>query len=355
MNESKITSNNIEDDEITLKELIFKIKEYAIEIRRNWWVLMLFIVPITAYMFYDAYATKKKYKAELSFMMSDDNGSSLGLSAALGSLGGLIGGGKSQLDKVIELSKSRRILQMALFDSVNIDGKVDLYANHLIVAQEVHKNWQSDTTGLKDFFFKKNDVDKFDRTDNKAFLYLQELLVGKKSIYSASFDKKSEIIRLTLSSNEEILSIELLKAIFLDLKSYYILKSIEKETNTYKVFRSKADSVKNLARAKDVVADRYEDMNRGSLFLEDKREVDRMKKEVFIYNTVYGELEKNANVANLALASKTPTMQEIDLPLAPIKPEKKSKLMSLIIGFTIGGFLGVITVIFRKIIRDALV
>ena len=349
-----ISIQPIENDEVTLKELILKAKEYITEIIRYWYIVLLFIVPISAYMLYEALTTKPTYKADLTFMMNDEGGSSLGLSAALGSLGGLIGGGKSQLDKVIELSKSRKILQMALFDSIKIEGKDDLYANHLIIHQEFHKNWQNDTTGLKDFLFKNNDVDKFSRTENKVLLHLQDLLVGKKPIFFASFDKKSEIIKLSLNTANETLSIDLLKVIYSDLKAYYILKSIEKESSTYKVFRSKADSVKNLVRSKDIIADRYEDRNRGSLFLEDKREVERLKKEVFIYNTVYGELEKNANIANLALSSKTPTLQEIDLPIAPIKSEKKSKKMALIIGFLLGSFLGAIIIILRKILRESL-
>lgn len=346
--------DQIQNDEITIKELILKIKEYAKEIRHNWWILLLFIVPISAYMLQDAYNTKETYKADLTFIVNDDGGSSLGLSAALGSLGDLAGGGKSKLDKIIELSKSRRILQTSLFRTVEIEGVRDFYANHLIKSEELHTNWEKDTTGLKDFLYKRGNVDSFSRIENKVLLALQELLVGKKPIFSGSFDKKSEVMKLALTTKNEELSIDLLRVIYEDLSKYYIEKATSKEERTYRIFRNKADSLKNLVRSKDLAADRYEDQNRGSLFLEDKRETDRMKKDAFIYNTLYGETEKNLNLASFALESKAPYIQDLDLPISPIKPVKKSKLMALIIGFALGGFLGVIVVVLRKILREAM-
>ena len=356
MNKNQQASiSEIENDEITLKDLILKVKEYSKEVRRNWWVLVLFIVPITIYMFYDAYKTKKTYKADLTFLVNDDGGNSLGLSAALGGLGDLAGGAKSKLDKIIELSKSRRILQTALFKKSKIDNITDFYANHLIRNEDLHKKWQKDTTGMKDFFYTRGTVDSFNIIENKVLLALQELLVGNKPIFSGIYDKKSEIMKLSIVTNNEELSINLLRVIYEDLSTYYVEKSTTKEERTYRIFRAKADSLKNLVRAKDIKADRFEDRNRGSLFLEDKREVERLKKEAYIYNTLYGETEKNMNLASFALESKVPYIQEIDLPIAPIKPVKKSKILAIVIGFFVGTFVGSILVILRSIVKKAMI
>ncbi len=355
MSDNPTTPNHqIEDDEITLKELILKVKEYAVEIRLNWWILVLFIVPITGYLVYDAYTTKKTYKAELTFLVNDDKSSSLGLSAALGGLGDIGDGGKSKFEKIIALSKSRKIIQTALFRTGEIDGSKDFYANHLIRVLELHKDWEKDTTGLKDFLFKGRIVDSFNRIENKTLLTLQEILI-MPPVLLGTYDKKSEILKLSLTTTNEDLSIKLLKVIYEDLSSYYIEKSTTKEERTYKIFRAKADSLKIILRAKDIAADKFEDKNRGSLFLEDKREVERMKREAYIYNSLYGETEKNMNVAGFALESKVPYIQDIDMPIAPIKPEKKSKLKALIMGFALGGIIGAIIVILRKIFKESMV
>ena len=352
MSDNPVTPIRIEDDEITLKELILKVKEYAVEILRNWWILALFIVFITAIMLYLAYTTKPTYNAELTFIVNDEGSNSLGLSAALGGVGDLTGESKSKFEKIIGLSKSRRILQLALFRTTEIKGLKDFYANHLIREFELHKKWQKDTTGLKDFLYTTVHLDSFNRVENKVLLVLQEVMVGKKPVFLGSYDKRSEILKFSLMTTNEELSIKLLKVIYEDLSTYYVEKATAKEERTYKIFRSKSDSLRDILRRKDISADKYEDKNRGSLFLEDKREVDRLKKEAYIYNTLYAETEKNMNIAGFALESKVPYIQDIDMPIAPIKPEKKSKLLALLIGFLAGGFLGSIVVIVKKALRS---
>lgn len=359
MSDNTITPiQHIEDDEITLKDLILKIKEYSKEVVRNWWILLLFIIPITAYMYYEVLTTKPTYKATLTFIVNDDKGASMGLAAALGGLGDLAGGASSKLDKIIELSKSRKILQTALFKRGIVNGVEDYFANHLIKDQDLHKKWEKDTTGLKGFLFTYRgdtiNFNRFTRIENKALLALQNLLVGEKPIFGGSYDKKSEIMKLTLNTRCEELSIFLLRVIYSDLSSYYIDKATSKEKKTYAVFKNKADSLKYLALSKDRSADEYEDNHRGSLFLQDKREADRKKKDAILYATLYGETEKNLNMASFALESKSPYIQDLDMPIAPIKPEKKSKLMAIIIGFALGAFLGIIIIIIRKVLKEAM-
>ena len=353
MNDIQTTSiQPIENDEITLKELILKAKEYITEIIRYWYIVLLCIVPIASYMFYEVYKSKATYKADLTFSVNTDQGTSLGLAAALGGLGEL--GGNTKLDKIVELSKSRKISQTALFRRAVINNVDDYFANHLIRERDLHLQWANDTSGLKGFLFKRSSVDSFKRTENGALLKLHDILVGKTPIFTSSYDKKSEVMKLSLTTTNEDLSIGLLKVIYDDLSTFYVAKSTSKEERTYKLFRAKADSLKNLVRSKDMSADRYEDRNRGSLFLEDKREADRLKKEAYIYNTLYGETEKNMTLASFALESKAPFIQEIDMPISPIKAEKKSKKMALITGFLLGGFLGAIIIILRKILRESL-
>ena len=341
-----------EDKELSLKEMILKAKEYSIEIIRYWYIVLLFILPISAYMYYEAYKTKPTYKADLTFIVNAEQSTSLGLAAALGGLGDL--GSNIKLDKIIELSKSRKIAQTALFRRAVINNIDDYFANHLIRERELHKVWEKDTTGLKGFLFTRSKIDSFNRTENTVLLKLHDILVGKMPIFTASYEKKSEVMKLALTTTNEDLSIGLLKVIYADLSSYYIAKSIMKEGKTYDIFRAKADSLKALVRSKDLSADRYEDRNRGSLFLEDKREVERMKKEAFIYNTLYAETEKNMTLAGFALESKAPYIQEVDLPISPLYGLKISKKMALINGFLIGGFLSAFLIILRKFLRTSM-
>ena len=345
----------IENDEISFRDIVLAIRDYSREVWRNWLWLAIFIVPITSFLLYKAFSAKPEYNASLTFLVNGNEGSSLGIAAIAGKLGldGL-GGRGTNLDKITDLSKSRRIVQMALFQRAVIGGQEDFFANHLIRERELHKSWEKDTTGLVGFLFKNNDFDRFSRTENKALLQLYDILSGKSGIFSCSFSKTSEMLTLDLKTKNETLSIELIKAIFQELGDFYIEKTVMKEAKTFQVLKSQSDSIKRLARAREVAAASFDDTQRGLIFNQSKLPSEQMKKEALIYNTMYAESQKNLAIAGFALESKAPYIQEIDMPIGPIEPDRKSKKMAVILGFLIGGFLGVLFITLRKKIRDSL-
>ena len=94
----------LEDDEITLKELILKIQEFYREVLKRWLLVILITLPVMGYMFYKAYKTPNTYPATLTFMVNEDKaGGGLGGLAASFGLGG--GGGEYNLEKILSLQK----------------------------------------------------------------------------------------------------------------------------------------------------------------------------------------------------------------------------------------------------------
>ena len=55
--------------------------------------------------------------------------------------------------------------------------------------------------------------------------------------------------------------------------------------------------------------------------------------------TAYGEVVKNLEIAKITLQREAPLYQLIDTPKIPLKMEKPSKLISLIVGGLLAGFL----------------
>lgn len=353
MVENKIKT--IKDDEITFRDIVLTVREYSREVLRNWLWVAAFTMPITGYLLYKAFTTKPEYSASLTFLVNGNEGSSLGIAAIAGKLGldGL-GGGNTNLDKITGLSKSRRIIQLALFQRVNIDGKDDYFANHFIRERGLHQTWANDTTGLVGFLFKNDDIEQFSRVENKALLTLYDALSGKKGLFSCAFSKTSEMLTLDLTTTNETLSIELIKAIFTELSFFYIEKSTVKESKTYNVLRQQSDSIKRMARAREAAAARFDDNQRGLILSQDKLPSEQMKKEALIYNTMFAESQKNLAIAGFALENKAPYIQVIDTPIAPLEPMRKSKKIAVLIGFFIGGFLSVTFIVLRKKIRESL-
>ena len=69
---------------------------------------------------------------------------------------------------------------------------------------------------------------------------------------------------------------------------------------------------------------------------------------------MYGESLKNLEIADFSLRNRTPFVQIIDEPIAPITPSVKSKLSAIFIGGILGVFLSVSYFVFWKIFRDTM-
>lgn len=376
--EQNIQQPYIENDEITLKELLLKLSEYGREVRKNWFIIAIACLVTTGILMYKAFVDRPEYSAKLTFMVNTDDSKSAGGAAAsiLGQFG--LGGGdsKDNLDKILALSKTNTILEKALFKKGTIDGVTDYYANQMIRDFQLHKDWGKDTSGLRDFMFQTGDliktnrkesltgylysddnINKFTRIESNALKKLLNKLIGndgETAIFNSNYDKKSGIMSLTLNTYSEDLSIKLLEEIYLQLSKFYIDKTVEKQKRSYELVSAKADSIEAALNGVEYRQADFDDHNRMVLFEKAKLPKLRLNRDRTVLNLMYSEAVKNQELAEFSLKNKIPYVQAIDTPFPPIKPTKQSKTKALIIGLASGFFLGIIFIVMRKIYRNAL-
>ena len=352
--------NTYQDDEITLKELILKIREYWRELWKNWLLIGLITLPFMAYKLYDAFTTPVVYPASLTFMVDEDEGSGLaGMSNILGQIG--IGGirrGKYNLDRILEISKSRRVLKMALFAQSKLEGETDFLANHLIRRIDLHKAWADDTTGLKDFLYTKDKEDSFTAVEYKVLKTLQGLLNGnekKEGIYHTSYNEDTGIMTLKIESPAEQLSIALVDTIYATLTKYYVESSTEKAAGTYNLMKEKTDSLAEALTAAEYNLASFVDRNQNIYSArEGSLPRTRMMTQVKRLQVMHAEALKNLEFADFSLKNKTPFITLIDSPVPPISPESQSLIKAAIVGMLLGLMIGITVVLGRKIYRDAM-
>jgi uncharacterized protein involved in exopolysaccharide biosynthesis len=351
-----ISSNLPDNDEITLKQLILIVKGYGREVIRKWWVVLIFVGLCSGGMYYQYTKSKPEYSASLSFTIKTDGGLSFGGLSAL--LGGAAGNAK--LDRLMSFAVSRKIIQTTLFKPIDLNGDTNFFANYLIKDLDFHKAWKKDTTGMKDFLFNLSDAqrltdpNKFTRRENKVLLTLHDALVGKKAIFSAGYDKKTEIINLSLKTHNEDLSIDLLRAMYATLTDYYLKEATTKDDKSYANLKAQVDSVKRAMDGSTLAAARAEDAGRGTFLMEDREKIEKLKREGMISASVYGEALKNLAMATISKENSVPSIKDLDMPIAPITPEQLSLIKALGIGIALGLFLGSLAVVVRKIFVDAL-
>ena len=190
-------------------------------------------------------------------------------------------------------------------------------------------------------------------------LMLYGFIVGppnkpKEALLSADYNDDTNIMTLSATTTNEDLSLSLAQRMFESLSRYYIDKSIEKLSKTYRLVSMKRDSVLGVLKSAEYQLANFRDTHRGLLMRTDQLTELRLQREIVALTTMYGEVIKNVEVSDFSLKNKTPFIQTIDTPIEPIAPVKLSLLRKLLIGLVIGGAVGCIIVLGRKVLRSAI-
>jgi len=347
-----------QDEDISLRELIYRVKDYYTELRKYRKILVFCVLGFVAVFGYIAWTKAVTYTATLTFMLNDEQGGA-GIASVLGQFGSLLGGvgnGDYQLEKIMEIARSRRVISSALFKKYELEGQSDYYANHLIRVQNLHKKWKKDSL-LKDFVFPTGNPDKFDRKENKALLSLyQEMIGGEDADYpmlTTRIDKKAGIMTLLLKSRNEMFSIGFVNTLYEEISSFYIEKSIEREQVTFAILEHKRDSIGQALNRNDYASATFEDKNNNILLQQDRIPSKAFQRNNQLLSIVYGEAIKNTEMAEFALKSNTPFLSLIDMPIPPIKPDSRGRIKAILTGLILGFTLGAVYIIGRKMVRVA--
>ena len=346
---------SIEKD-FTLKDHILRARDYFGEVLRYWYVPAILALVVAGYKFYQYQQYVPVYPATITFMVDEDEGGgNAGLAGMLGQMG--LGGVRPvryNLDKILELSKSRRV--ETFFAKVVIDEKEDFLINHLISIYDIRVA-EGDKEREEPYLFQHDSLAGFSPYENGVMLAVYNLIVGspqnpENALVQSDYNENTNIMSLTASTTDDELSLNLAMHMFESLSNYYISKAIEKSLKTYLIVSHKRDSVLAELRSKEYSLANFRDTNRGMIMRTDNISESRLQRDVAALSTMYGEILKNAEVADFNLRNKTPFIQVIDQPILPISPVTLSLWRQLAMGLIIGGLIGALLVCVRKLIRE---
>ena len=348
-----------DDDEITLKELILKLQEFWKEAWNNKIWIILTTSILAGIFLGKTYLDKTTYTSSLTFLVSG-NGDKNG-----GELASVLGYGviNYELDKIVELARSRSIINKVLLKKIVLDGKDDFLANHLIELYNYQEDWKEEAKNslyeelkLNDFFFTHDKVTDFVPKEHRAINLLNELVAGnnfkgKKGLITINYDKKTEIVRISVMTNQAAIAVELLDAIYKELSHFYIEESIGRPRRTFKILAERADSLLRTLEAQEYQLAKASDRNLNVYSRTSNLGLDQLARKLQTTTRLYEEVLSNKEKVEYVISSETPEFQVIDRTFLPIK-DAPSKLKALIIGAFLGSFLSIAYIIGRKIIRE---
>ena len=348
------------EDDLTLRDILLNIQSYLKEIGRNWRLMLIITIPIFAYLMVMAFITPKKFSGELTFMVNEDEGSKVGgVADVLESLGvvGSSNNSEYNLDKILELAKSQRILFKSLMSTGTVKEKEDYFANHLIRVYNLHKVWKKDKPKLANFYFTRDSLENFSRLENSALKYLYKMMLGQgdtEPLLTTTTLENSGIMSMTLKTRNEQLSVQLLKDVFDRLSLFYIEQTTNKQRETYEKVSAEADSIRTVLKSKEYELASFIDKNQGLITQRAQLKKEQIEREVFILNTMYGEAVSNEEVAKFTLKNRTPFIQAVDEPVVPLKQIRPSKFKNGLTGILLGVVLTAMFVVGRRLYRETI-
>jgi len=326
--------------EITIGEFLGKIGSSLRYALAQWRIVLLFALFCGLMGLCYSIFRKTKYTAVSTFVLEDESKSGmLSQYSGLASLAGIdLNSGSMGLfqgDNILELYKSRTMIEKTLLSDAVIDGKNQLLIERYIDFNNLRKKWKShDDIAQIDF---NGDPTKFDRAQDSIITDIVKTF-NKHVLEVNKLDKKLSIIVVEVTIDDEPFAAAFTKKLEENVNTFYIQTKIKKSAENVAVLQHQADSVKQiLDRSIGGVASAMESApNANPQLMSLKVPSEKKQVDVQTSSAVYGEIVKNLELAKISLRQDIPLIQVIDQPVLPLENDRVSKIKGSVFGFLLG-------------------
>jgi len=354
-NDNKLNNNHhYYDDEITLKELILKIIEFWKELLSRFLIIIIFGIIGAILAFILTLNNQNTYTSEVSFLLNEEgaNISNDAIATILGVSSNI------PLNKVTEIAKSARVMHKVILAQVIVDNKPDYIGNHIINLHNLHEKWnQAEVTqnmkefDLTDFYFSGNQIQDFSTKELRAISIIHKMIL--KHNLAISYNDKTDIFNLSITSHNSELTSEMLNTIYQELIKFYTYQTVGRPLENFGVLAEREDSLFQVVKQLQSQIAYAEDRTVGLQYQSSKLSTMDLKRAFASASELHNKVRKNKEELEYMLKNKSPEFQILDRTFIPVT-NTTSRLKQIAIGIFLGLFLAVVYIIGAKIIRDAL-
>lgn len=354
-----MTEKKVVNDEISLKELIQIITEWSNYLLSQWKIIIL--AGIIGSLLGLGYSISKKpvYTATLTFALEDEKSGGGGLGGALGlasSLGIDVGGGGGSIfsgSNLIELFKSRTMVEKTLLSPVTVEGKVISLAEMYIQDNKWRDKWAK-VPKFKDLqFLPEMKHQNYTRVHDSILGSIYQNL-SNNSLSVGQRDKKIAIITMDVSSNNELFSLYFCETLARQVGKFYIETKSKKARTNMEILEHQVDSVRSELNSAitgvAVASDNTFNLN-PALNIRRAPSV-RRQVDVQANTAILTELVKQSELAKVTLRRETPLIQVIDRPILPLYKERFGKAKGLLLGGFLAGCLMTLGLILKRLLKE---
>lgn len=336
------------------------IKEWFHYLLSKWYWIVLFGILGAAIGFWYAKIQKPVYTATTSFVLetAEKGGSGLGQYAGIAAMMGLDVGGSGGLfqgENILELYKSRSMIAKTLLTEANFNGNKQLLIDRYLDITGLRASWKN--TGLKNIQFLPSNIyeDEKQQLLHDSIISLVAKDIGLNYLNVIKPDKKLNIIFVYVSSTDPLFAKFFNEQIVQNVNNFYLQTKTKKTSDNIAILQQKADSVRSLMTGAIYQTAQTIDATPN---LNPTRQVQRIapvqkaQASVEINKAILSQLVQNLELSKISLQKETPLIQIVDSPVLPLEYKKLRKLNTMLIGGAIGGFLVLLILIVRKLIKS---
>ena len=347
-----------QNDEITLKELLLKTKEWYTFLLSKWKTIVLAgtigALLGLGYSFYK----KPIYTATLTYALEDGKASGGGLGNLASTFGLDLGGatgnsGAFSGANLMELFKSRTMVEQTLLSPVTYNKTTISLAEMYIQEKEWRDNW-NEKPKLKSLQFLPNaDKTKFTRAQDSIFGVIYNNFY-KNSLTVEQKDKKVAIGTITFKNTNEYFAQQFTLALTNTVTDFYIETKSKRAKENMDILVRQTDSIRGELNGAITGVAVANDNTFGLNPALNVKRVPSARRQVDVQaNTaILTEIVKQAELAKVTLRKETPLIQVIEQPILPLPKEKLGKAKGIVLGGFLVGFLTVLGLILRRIFKN---
>ena len=348
----------VQNDEISLKELIDKAKEWWHYLLSQWKIIVLAGIIGACLGLAYSFIKKPIYTATLSFALEDEKGGG-GLGGALGlasSFGIDLGGGGGSIftgSNLTELFKSRAMVEKTLLSPVVVDGKTVSLAEMYIQNNKWRDKWK-DKPKLASIQFLPDTKRKYFTRVHDSILGVMYQDLSKTGLSVGQKDKKISIITIDVNSTNELFSKYFTEALVKEVSDFYVTTKSKKARMNMDILERQTDSIRRELNGAITGVAVANDNTFGLNPAMNVRRAPSARRQVDVQaNTaILTELVKQTELAKVTVRKETPLIQVIDQPILPLKKEKFGKAKGIVLGGVLAGFLIVMVLIVRRVLKQ---
>jgi len=346
-----------QDDEMSLKDLILKLKGWWKFLLSKWLIIVLFGLLGAGGGLLCAFLSKPDYVARLTFVVEESSSNPLSSYAGLASQFGLdLSGGGSDIfsgENILEFLKTRLMIEKTLLSPIQRDGKItslaDLYLDIYDIRTGMDKKPELKGVHLP------SDVKR------STFTVVQDSLlstiyeaISKNALKVEKPDKKLSFVEVKVATQDEQFSKVFTERLVKEAINFYVSTKTQRSKSNVDKLQDRADSLEVLLNKKTYSAAVTQDFN-----INPSRRVATVSSELvsrdkMVLQTMYAEVVKNLELSRITMTQETPVIQIVDVPILPLKKEKLGKAKGLVAGGVIGGFFIVVFLTLGRLYKEVM-